>query len=263
MKVLAPGIVVNGVRISPDEISAEVQYHPAETLQNAKKEAMKALVVRELLLQRAAELGLCMRDEAVKKPDEIIDLLLKQEIQVPEPDRETCLRYYESNRKKFCTSPLYEASHILYLAPPEDEKARATALAKAQNALARLVVQPGLFQAIAKEESACLSAAQGGHLGQISRGQTMPAFEAALREMVEGELSKAPVASEVGYHLIRLHKKADGAQLPFTVVEEWVMDHLSTQSWEKAFRQYLQILAGRAKISGFRFDMVASSPLVQ
>ena len=48
MKVLAPGIVVNGVRISPDEISAEVQYHPAETLQNAKKEAMKALVVRDL-----------------------------------------------------------------------------------------------------------------------------------------------------------------------------------------------------------------------
>jgi hypothetical protein len=49
MQTLAPGIEVNGIKISPDEINAEVQYHPAESLFSAKYEAMKALVIREIL----------------------------------------------------------------------------------------------------------------------------------------------------------------------------------------------------------------------
>jgi peptidyl-prolyl cis-trans isomerase C len=57
MQTLAPGIEVNGIKISTDEINAEVQYHPAESLFSAKYEAMKALVIREMLIQRAAELG--------------------------------------------------------------------------------------------------------------------------------------------------------------------------------------------------------------
>lgn len=57
MQTLAPGITVNGIKITPDEINAEVQYHPAESLFSAKYEAMRALVIRELLLQRAAGLG--------------------------------------------------------------------------------------------------------------------------------------------------------------------------------------------------------------
>lgn len=51
MVSLAPGIVVNGVKISPEQINFEVQYHPAATLEDARYAAMKALVIRELLLQ--------------------------------------------------------------------------------------------------------------------------------------------------------------------------------------------------------------------
>ena len=100
MKTLAPGIEVNGVKITSDEINAEVQYHPAESLFSAKYEAMRALVIRELLLQRASELGLCQRDEAIKNPDPIIETLLSQEINIPEADQETCRRYYENNKSE-------------------------------------------------------------------------------------------------------------------------------------------------------------------
>ena len=87
MKTLAPGITVNGIKITPDQINAEVQYHPACSLLDAKYEAMQALVIRELLIQRAANLGLCLREEAVRKPDDIIDALLEQEIDMPESER--------------------------------------------------------------------------------------------------------------------------------------------------------------------------------
>ncbi len=260
---LAPGITVNGIKITPDEINAEVQYHPAASLLEAKVEAMQALVIRELLLQRASELGLCARDEAIKSPDTIIDDLLEREIQAPQPDSDTCQRYYENNRKKFVTSPIFDVAHILYLAPPEDKELRSEARKKAEEAIEILKKKPEAFEEMARMNSACSSAKDGGRLGQISKGQTMPGFEAALFAMKEGEISAAPVETEVGYHVIKVSHRAEGKQLPFEAVRDWIAEYLHTQSRDSAFRQYIQLLAGRAKISGFRLEGEASTPLVQ
>lgn len=262
MVSLAPGIIVNGIKISPEEINAEVQYHPADNLFNAKYEAMRALVIKEILIQRAAELGLCDREEAVKKPDEIIDSLLEKEISVPEADDKTCLHYYNNNQKKFFTSPLFDVSHILYLAPPEDKEARAIALEKAEKALKKIQKDSSLFEMLARGESGCTSSKDGGRLGQITKGQTMPAFEQALMQMREGDISDKPVASEVGYHIIKVHKHAEGQQLPFDAVRDWIKSDLQQKSWNRAFHQYIQLLAGRSEISGFRFEGV-KTPLVQ
>lgn len=258
----APGILVNGVKITPDQINAEVQYHPAPSLADAKYRAMQALVIRELLMQQAASVGLYASNNRPENPDEMIEELLEKEISVPEPDLETCERYYNNNKKRFHTSPLFEVSHILYLAPPEDEAARARALAAAEDAIRALENDPRIFEDVAKRDSACPSSAIGGSLGQIGLGQTLPAFESALIGMKEGEISKEPVLSSVGYHIIRLHKRIDGQMLPFEAVSEWIEDHLRMESWQRAFSQYIQILAGKAEISGFRFTG-ADSPLVQ
>lgn len=255
-------IIVNGVQITSDEIGSELQYHPAENILGAQHEAAQALIIRELLLQKAAELGLSARGEAVKNPDGVIDTLLEKEIAIPEADEDTCERYYENNKDKFITSPLFDVSHILYLAPPSSDIAREQAEEKAAKTIIKLAKDPTLFEAIAKKESACSSAAQGGHLGQISKGQTMPAFETALFKMQEGELSQLPVATEVGFHIIRANNRADGAQLPFETVSQWINDYLTEQSWQKAFQQYVQILAGNAEIKGFDF-IGADTPLVQ
>lgn len=260
--VAAPGITVNGVKITPEQINAEVQYHPAESLFSAKYEAMQALVVRELLIQRAADLGLCDHDEAAKNPDEVLEILFEKEITVPEADEETCGRFYEKNKDRFFTSPLFEAAHILYPALPGDDKTRKSALKKAQKALERITKNPEHFETIAKTESACSSAKMSGHLGQITKGQTTPAFEAALLDMQEGSVSTKPLASEFGYHLIKVHKRIEGHQLPFEAVHEWIADYLRRQSWQRAFSQYVQLLAGQAKISGFQLKQ-ADTPLVQ
>jgi peptidyl-prolyl cis-trans isomerase C len=64
--ISAPGITVNGVKITIEQINSEVQYHPAPSLPDAKYQAMQALVIRELLIQQAIKLGLC--DEARTVP---------------------------------------------------------------------------------------------------------------------------------------------------------------------------------------------------
>jgi len=260
--ISAPGITVNGVQITPEQINSEVQYHPAESLFSAKYDAMQALVVRELLIQRAVDLELCDYDGALENPDDILEVLFEKEITVPQADKETCSRFYDSNRKRFFTSPLFEAAHILYPAMPSDEDARKNALEKAGKALSRIKKNPDSFENIAKSESACSSAKTDGHLGQITKGQTTPAFEAALFDMQDGEISSEPLASEFGYHLIKVYKRLEGKQLPFEAVEEWIADHISTQSWQRAFSQYVQLLAGQADISGFKLKQTGT-PLVQ
>jgi peptidyl-prolyl cis-trans isomerase C len=192
----------------------------------------------------------------------MIDRLLEREITVPEPGREECERYYKNNGKQFHTSPLFEVSHILYLAPPEDDEACKIAKEKAMSALSRLAKEPSAFESIARAESACSSAKDGGRLGQISKGQTVPAFEAALFSMKEGDLSAEPLATEVGYHIIQVHKRVDGKLMPFDSVAGWIEDFLKQATWRRAFGQYIQILIGQAKISGFHMNG-ADTPLVQ
>lgn len=258
--IQAPGITVNGLKITPEQIDAEVQYHPAANLAEAKYQAMQALVIRELLIQQAVRCGLC--DKNPSQPDEVIDQLLAQEITVPEPGREECERYYKNNKKRFFTAPLFEVSHILYPAPPDDDEVRNKAKEKAIAALIQIKENVSLFESIARAESACSSGREGGRLGQIGKGQTVPAFESSLLSMKEGDISEEPVATEVGYHIIRVHKRADGELMPFDSVAEWIADSLKQESWRRAFSQYVQILIGRAKISGFHLKG-ADSPLVQ
>lgn len=260
--IVAPGITVNGVPITSDQINSEVQYHPSENLPEAKYQAMQALVIRELLIQKAVYECLCSREDARKDPDDAIDRLLERDIRVPDPVREECERYYRNNRTKFRTSPLFEASHIFYPAPIDDEKARKGAYERAVAALVKIRQAPESFESIAHTESACHSAQTGGFLGQISAGQTLPAFEVALLQMREGDISEEPVETEVGYHIIRVHKRAEGRDLPEETALEWIEDYLKKKAWQRAFHQYVQVLAGQAKISGFRIKS-SDTPLVQ
>lgn len=262
MKSIAPGIVVNNIKITPEQIGAEMQYHPAESMFSAKYETMQSLVVRELLIQRAVELDLCTHDEAVKNPDQVFEVLFEKEISIPDPDQKTCEHFYNSNKKKFFTSPLFEAAHILYLAPAKDDEMRQEALKKAQKLLKEIQQAPDSFERLARSESACSSAKTDGHLGQITKGQTSPAFEAGLFAMQEGEISSTPLSTEYGYHILKVYKRIEGKQLPFEAVHEWIIDHISRQSWQRAFSQYVQLLAADAKISGFQLKR-ADSPLVQ
>ena len=51
-------VSVNGMAIARDDIQREMQHHPASKPIAAWQQAARALVVRELLLQRAKFLGL-------------------------------------------------------------------------------------------------------------------------------------------------------------------------------------------------------------
>ena len=122
--------------------------------------------------------------------------------------------------------------------------------------------QPERFSELARARSACPSAAQGGNLGQITRGQTVPEFETFLFNLEPGQICPVPVKTRFGYHVLRLDRRIEGRQLPFEVVRDRIAEYLREHVWRRAVSQYLQLLVGQAEIRGIELNG-ASTPLVQ
>jgi peptidyl-prolyl cis-trans isomerase C len=249
-------VSVNGVAIARDEIQREMQHHPAQKPVMAWQQAARALVIRELLLQRARHLGLRPEPlgdgEGRRETDDeaIMRALIEREVTVPEPDDETCRRYYERNQARFRSPDIYEASHILFAAVPSEREAYAQARADAAAVLATLQESPDSLAALAQTHSRCPSGAQGGNLGQLTKGQTTPEFERALFALSPGELCAAPVATRYGLHIIRLDRRHEGRTLPYEAVAERIADYLRDSVQRRAGAQYIARLASAAKIEG-------------
>lgn len=263
-------VFVNGIELSDHAINAELQYHPASSVGEARFAAMRALVVRELLLQTARRSGIDQpdplghddTDERESRDEALIRTLLAREVKTPEPDEATCRRFYQNNLQRFRSPDLFEAAHILFAADPEDADATAQAREQATSTLGEVLAAPSRFGDLARERSACPSAAQGGNLGQITCGQTVPEFETFLFNLEPGQICPVPVKTRFGYHVLRLDRRIDGRQLPFEVVRDRIADYLREHVWRRAVSQYLQLLVGQAEIRGIELNG-ATSPLVQ
>lgn len=255
-------ISVNGTTIGETEILAEMQYHPAPTREQATSEAAEALIVRELLLQRATMLGIQFTPGATDSEEAAMVALIGREVRVPEADAQTCRRWYDNNREKFCSQRLFEASHILYLAPREDAAARATAKVRAQAALISLNEDPSRFAEIARTQSKCSSAGEGGRLGQVALGETVPEIETFLVALEDGQICPIPVETEFGCHVLQLHHRIEGKDMSFDEAEPVIARELRAHTWRKAVSQYISLLAGGADVQGFDIKQ-ATSPLVQ
>lgn len=262
-----PPVSVNGVPIALKAIAAEVQNFPARNPLESWRVTARALVVRELLLQEAHRLAIAFEQKADEDgrletaEDALIRALIEREVRVPEADEETLRRFYDKNRGRFVTAPLWEADHILFAARRDDEAGFAAARDKASAAAAALAREPGRFAALARDGSDCPSAALGGSLGQIGPGDTTPEFEAALAALVPGRIS-APIETRYGVHLIRLVRRIEGRPLPFEAVRRGIAAYLAEHVRRQATVQYIALLVAQADIQGVAFDG-AALPLMQ
>jgi peptidyl-prolyl cis-trans isomerase C len=113
-----------------------------------------------------------------------------------------------------------------------------------------LASEPGRFADLAAAHSDCPSATAGGNLGQLTRGDTTPEFEQALVRLAPGEMTKAPVETRYGFHIICLDRHIQGRQLPFALVRERIAEYVVERAHRTALAQYVARLAAQATITG-------------
>ena len=274
-KPLFKEVSVNGIVIPEVDILQEAQNHPAQTPGEALLEAARSLVIRELLWQEAKNKNLVpdnedsTREESAgednarqTKLDAAISALLESEIKTPEASEEDCKAFYDRDPSRFSTETIWQVRHILISANPKDKKAFDQAREKAYAILEQVKKNPHEFATIAKDISSCPSAAQGGNLGQITRGSTVPEFENALKKTKKTGLLMQPVESRYGYHIVEINQIIPGKILPLELVKEKIAAWLEASSWSKAVQQYIAILAGKSHITGIDLKP-GEGPLVQ
>jgi peptidyl-prolyl cis-trans isomerase C len=257
-KALFPDLIVNGETIPSAAIAQEAQNHAAPDGKPgiAWRKAADALAIRALLLQEARRRDLAAAPAEVGpgrfETDEeaLIRGLLDQAIDVPEPGEPAIRAEWLKDPARYRTPPLWEASHILCACDPADEAARANALARTTALTGMAQASPKGFAGLAARESDCDSKANGGALGQLGPGDTVPEFEAALRTLAEGEITAEPVLSRYGYHVIRLDAVAEGKVLPFEAVRQKISDAMEKAAWAEAARGLVDRLIAASEISG-------------
>ena len=174
-----------------------------------------------------------MIQETVVGPLQVTDAEMKQ--------------FYDEHISEMAEPESVEASHIMVktaAADPAEKKAEARK--KIDGALARTKSGED-FGAVAKSVSEDGSAANGGQLGAVRRGQTPPPFESAAFGLEVGQVSGV-VESQFGLHIIKVTAKHPAGTAPFEKAKPRIGEFLKQQKSQKAIEQLVDSLRSSAKV---------------
>jgi peptidyl-prolyl cis-trans isomerase D len=174
-------------------------------------------------------------------------------VQVSDQDLQA---YYNQHQDDFRVPEQVKVSHILIKTPPAgpdgkvDDKAVAEAQKKAQDVLNQ-VKAGGKFDELAKKYSDDPgSAKQGGELGWIGRGRTVPEFEKAAFSLPKGQTSDL-VKSSYGFHIIHVEDKQDAHVKSLDEVRAQIEPLVKQQKAGKLVEEQANALLASVRADGF------------
>lgn len=163
--------------------------------------------------------------------------------------------YYDQHRDEYRLPEQVKVSHILIKTPlpaadgKVDDKAVEAARVKAEDVL-KQVKAGGDFAKLAETYSDDPgSAKNGGSLGLIGRGRTVPEFEKAAFSLPKGQISDL-VKSSYGYHIIRVDDKQDAHMKTLEEVKGDIEPILKQQKAQRAAENAANALVKQARADG-------------
>ena len=201
-------------------------------------------------LQRAlAKEGISYEEyrEQVRSQIERTKLVGRQVRNRSNVDDDHAKRYYEEHPDEFKQDELIKARHIMIpVVADASAEERAAARKKAQQALAE-VKAGGDFAALAKQYSAGPTAGEGGELGWISRGQTLPEFEASAFLLGKGQTSDV-VETKLGFHVIQVEDKKPSRTVSYDEAKPAIRNKMTQEQVESQFGDWMKKLRENAYI---------------
>jgi peptidyl-prolyl cis-trans isomerase D len=215
------------VKVTPEDIKAYYDSHPG-SYQSPEKRTFDLVVIDQ---------------DKVEKSINITDAQLRQA--------------YASNMDNFRTPERVHARHILIKTVDKSDAEKKQLLTKAQDLL-KQVKNGGNFADIAQKSSEDTgSAAKGGDLGWVVRGQMLPEFEKSVFTLKPHEISDI-VTTSVGYHIIQDLEREPARVKPFDEVKASLADDLRKQGVSEKMQQTAdQIHAALEKSPGSAAQIAA------
>jgi peptidyl-prolyl cis-trans isomerase C len=229
----------------------------------------------ELLRQAAIRAGLLGADDPPPVAGAIseaagaaIEALLDRELAVPEPDEQACRRHHAANAARYAVDERARLRHLLFAVTDGVDlealrrRAEACLIDLRARERAEAIGAGDRFAAAARELSNCPSGADGGALGWLTAADCAPEFAREVFGQPEVGVLPRLVRSRFGLHVVEVLERQRGTAPPFEQVRAAVAQSLRQRAFAAALRQYLQLLAGEARLSGVALEQ-AGTPLVQ
>jgi len=163
--------------------------------------------------------------------------------------------YYNQHRDQYRVAEQAKVSHILIKTPlpgPDgkvDEKGVAEAQRRAEDLLKQLK-GGAKFEDLAKKYSEDPgSAKEGGSLGWIGKGRTVPEFEKAAFSLPKGQISDL-VKSSYGFHIIRVDDRQDAHMKTLDEAKVEIEPILKQQKTQQIAQKQAEDLLQQAKTQG-------------
>jgi peptidyl-prolyl cis-trans isomerase C len=239
--------VINGKELTVGEFDLRWSQMPESARKSydspeGRKKFLEELITRELLLQEAKKRGLDRDRTLVERVERfkersILDSLMKEEVDARVTvTQDEVKAFYATHSESFTAPRESRVSHILV-------KTEADALD-----LKKRLNEGEDFAGLARKVSLDLATRyKGGDLGVIKPGQMVPQFEQAVRHLKVGEISP-PVATQFGYHIIKLNERTAGMVQSFDETKDQVKDQLLLEKKRKRFDELVASLRAKAKL---------------
>jgi len=250
---------VNGKKITDAQVQevlmqgTQGRYNqlPPEKQAELSKRVIDGLVAQELVYADAKKDGVLKSAEYKKELEKVLDRVKiqlaskvweKRQFDKVKVSAKDIKAYYNTHPEEFSEKPKVRASHILVKTEKE-----AKDITKELSSLKGAALSTK-FADLAKAKSTGPSGPKGGDLGFFGQGQMVPAFNDAAFSMKKGEVTKNPVKSQFGYHVILVTDKKEAKNLPFDEVKGFIEQKLKVEAFKEQMKQKMEDLKKKAKI---------------
>jgi parvulin-like peptidyl-prolyl isomerase len=220
-----------GITVSDEEVDKEIQAIKQQVGEQARSSGQD--VSDQEAFDQALEQNQISEEELRQDVRENLPVQQVQERVSgdAEPSQEEVQAFYDENKAAQFTQPAQRCMrHILF---NKDEQQKAEEV-KTQ------LQDGGDFAELAKENSQDPGSAEnGGDLGCLGKGETVPPFEEAAFAADQGEIV-GPVETEFGYHLIEVTDIREEQTQPLEDVEGQITAQLAATQQEEEFTKWIE-----------------------
>ncbi|WP_321778938.1 peptidyl-prolyl cis-trans isomerase [Sulfurimonas sp.] len=252
-------VTVNGTKITQKDVyeglmnatKGGFNQVPAEKQAKLGQQFLQELIAKELIYGDAKKTGVMkskkFKDEYKKVQENIKKQLaikiwqenLHDSIKVSNKELKS---YYDKNKEEFYEKESVHARHVLV-----KTKSEAEAVIKELKSFKGAELKAKFIE-VAKSKSIGPSGPRGGDLNYFARGRMFPAFNDAAFSMRVGTMSKEPVQTQAGFHVIYIEDKKAKKILAFTEVKSFIEKRLKAEKFKSVMQSKMQKLEKKATI---------------
>jgi peptidyl-prolyl cis-trans isomerase D len=165
--------------------------------------------------------------------------------------------YYNAHKDQYQVKEQAKVRHILIAVPAgSDAKVDAAAKSKAEDILKQIKSGGNFADLASKNSDDPGSKTQGGELGWLDPGKTVPEFDKAAFSLPVGQTSGL-IKTQFGYHILQVEDKKSAHLRPLAEVKPEIVPVLEQQRVGAAEQTFASALAADAKKNGL--DKAATS----